>query len=78
MRFEKVYIPYGGYWSTPFCKWQGSLSTFNAIELAGQAVANIYDYMYALDTLKPGVPVDIVYMRGSEKRQTTLTPIARQ
>ena len=37
MRFEKAFIPYGGYWSTPFCKWQGSLSTFNSIELAGQA-----------------------------------------
>ena len=37
MRFEKSFIPYGGYWSTPFSKWQGSLSTFNSIELAGQA-----------------------------------------
>ncbi len=37
MRFEHAFIPYGGYWSTPFCKWQGSLSTFNAIRLAGQA-----------------------------------------
>ncbi len=26
MRFEKVHIPYGGYWSTPFCRWQGRLS----------------------------------------------------
>lgn len=37
MRFEKVFIPYGAYWSTPFCKWQGSLSTVNAIPLAAQA-----------------------------------------
>ncbi len=37
MRFERAYIPYGGYWSTPFCKWQGSLAAFNSIELAGQA-----------------------------------------
>ena len=37
MRFEKAHVPYGGYWSTPFCKWQGSLSTFNSIELAAQA-----------------------------------------
>lgn len=37
MRFEKAYIPYGAYWSTPFCKWQGSLSTINAIPLAAQA-----------------------------------------
>ena len=37
MRFEKSFIPYGGYWSTPFCKWQGSLSTINAVHLAAQA-----------------------------------------
>jgi len=36
MRFEKAYIPYGGYWSTPFCKWQGSLATIHAIPLAAQ------------------------------------------
>ena len=37
MRFESAFIPYGGYWSTPFCKWQGSLSTVHAISLAAQA-----------------------------------------
>lgn len=37
MRFEKSFIPYGSYWSTPFCKWQGSLSTINSIPLAAQA-----------------------------------------
>ncbi len=37
MQFEKAYVPYGAYWSTPFCKWQGSLSTINALELAAQA-----------------------------------------
>jgi len=37
MRFEKSFIPYGAYWSTPFCKWQGSLSTIHALPLAAQA-----------------------------------------
>lgn len=37
MRFEKSCIPYGAYWSTPFCKWQGSLSTGHAVDLAAQA-----------------------------------------
>ena len=37
MRFENVYIPYGGYWSTPFCKWQGSLSSVHSVSLAAQA-----------------------------------------
>ena len=37
MRFEKSYIPYGAYWTTPFCKWQGRLSTVHALPLAAQA-----------------------------------------
>jgi acetyl-CoA acetyltransferase len=37
MRFENAYVPYGAYWSTPFCKWQGSLASVHAIVLAAQA-----------------------------------------
>jgi len=35
MALENSFIPYGGYWSTPFCRWQGSLSGYHSIELAG-------------------------------------------
>jgi acetyl-CoA acetyltransferase len=35
---EKAYIPYGGYYSSPFCRWQGSLANENAITL-GAATA---------------------------------------
>ncbi len=31
MVFEKAYIPYGGYWSTPFCKWQGSFANLHPV-----------------------------------------------
>ena len=31
----KAFIPYKGYYSTPFCRWQGSLANENAIVLAG-------------------------------------------
>jgi hypothetical protein len=48
------------------------------IEIAGQSIANIYDYTYALELLKIGQPAKVVYMRGSEKRETTLTPSARK
>jgi hypothetical protein len=48
------------------------------IEIAGQSIANIYDYTYALELLKIGQSVKVVYMRGTEKRETTLTPAARQ
>jgi acetyl-CoA acetyltransferase len=36
MFFEKAYIPYGGYWSTPFCRWQESLAHLNAIPFAAE------------------------------------------
>ena len=48
------------------------------VEIAGQTIANIYDYTYALELLKIGTPVKIVYMRGTERRETTLTPAARK
>jgi len=48
------------------------------IEIAGQTIANIYDYTYALELLKIGEPVKVVYTRGSERRETTLTPAARR
>jgi hypothetical protein len=48
------------------------------VEINGQTIANIYDYTYALETLKIGEPVKVVYMRGTERRETTLTPAARK
>ena len=35
-----AYIPYGGYWSTPFAKWQGSLSHLNSVEFAARVAAD--------------------------------------
>jgi hypothetical protein len=48
------------------------------VEIAGQTIANIYDYTYALELLKIDQPVKVVYMRGNERRETTLTPGARR
>ena len=31
---QHAYIPYGAYWSTPFVRWQGSLSHLHPLELA--------------------------------------------
>ncbi|MCG6882028.1 MAG: thiolase family protein [Deltaproteobacteria bacterium] len=30
--FTKVFIPYKGYWSSPFCRWQGQLQNENAVD----------------------------------------------
>jgi Zn-dependent M28 family amino/carboxypeptidase len=48
------------------------------VEISGQSIANIYDYTYALELLKIGQPTKVVYMRGGERRETTLTPAARK
>lgn len=47
------------------------------VELAGQAIANIYDYTYALDAVKIGVPAQVVVLRDGERRELTITPRAR-
>jgi acetyl-CoA acetyltransferase family protein len=34
MRFERAYVPVGFAWSSPFARWQGSLSEVNSLDLA--------------------------------------------
>ncbi|MFQ5577189.1 MAG: thiolase family protein [Anaerolineae bacterium] len=36
MPLTEAYIPYGAYWSTPFCKWQGSFATLHPIKFAAE------------------------------------------
>jgi Zn-dependent M28 family amino/carboxypeptidase len=48
------------------------------VEIAGQTIANIYDYTYALEVLKINEPAKVVYMRDGERKETTLTPGARR
>ena len=48
------------------------------VEFAGQKIANIYDYTYALDAVKIDVPIEVVYLRDGERHTTTLTPRARR
>ena len=53
MTLSKVFIPYGGYWSTPFCRWQGQLAQEHSMKLLGstacaflagrQASAELFD-----------------------------------
>jgi acetyl-CoA acetyltransferase len=52
----KAYIPYKGYFSSPFARWQGSLANENSIVLAAETAKRwlaeknldprIYDYLY--------------------------------
>jgi acetyl-CoA acetyltransferase len=55
--FRNVYVPYRGYYSTPFCRWQGSMQNENSIELGAQTARRwflerkkldptVIDYLY--------------------------------
>jgi acetyl-CoA acetyltransferase len=55
--FKNAYIPYNGYYSTPFCRWQGSLANENPIELGAKTARRwflekkkidpaVVDYLY--------------------------------
>jgi acetyl-CoA acetyltransferase len=39
----KAFIPYKGYYSTPFCRWQGKMSTANSISLAAETAKKWMD-----------------------------------
>lgn len=38
-----AYIPYGIYWSTPFARWQGSLSHLHSLEFAARVAVDALD-----------------------------------
>jgi Tol biopolymer transport system component len=48
------------------------------IEFAGQKIANIYDYTYALDAVKIGRPVSIAILRDGTRLTLIVTPEARK
>ena len=48
------------------------------VEFAGQKIANIYDYTYALDAVKIGQTIDIVVMRDGKRVSIKATPETRK
>ncbi len=47
------------------------------VQFGEKEISNIYDYTYALDAVKIGVPVKIVFLRDGERQETTITPRSR-
>lgn len=47
------------------------------VGLDGRAIENIYDYMFALSMLRPGVEVGITVVRGPQTLQLKVTPESR-
>jgi acetyl-CoA acetyltransferase len=56
--FKNVYIPYGGYYSTPFAKWQGSLANENSIILGAQTSKR----WFASRGINPADEIDFLYL----------------
>jgi len=52
MQFEKVFIPYGGYWSTPFVKWQGNFANLHAVTFAAETAKRAMQ--------ERNIPVDVL------------------
>jgi Tol biopolymer transport system component len=48
------------------------------VEFAGQKIANIYDYTYALDAVKIGQPVKMIVERNGQRMTLTVAPEARK
>ena len=41
--FKNVHVPYKGYWSSPFCRWQGALQNQHAVELAAATAKRFFE-----------------------------------
>jgi acetyl-CoA acetyltransferase len=55
--FEYAYVPYKGYWSSPFCRWQGSLQNEHAVKLAAATAKRFF----ALRGITPDIFDGIVF-----------------
>ena len=48
------------------------------VEFAGQKIANIYDYTYAMDAVKIGQPVKVIVLRDGKRVELIATPATRK
>ncbi len=39
MLLQKAYIPYGAYWSSPFCRWQGSFGHLHSLKFGAETAS---------------------------------------
>jgi acetyl-CoA C-acetyltransferase len=61
-----AHIPYGRYWSSPFAKWQGSLSSAHSLELAAAVTAErLSDFGIDASILGMGVLGTTVPQKGA-------------
>jgi acetyl-CoA acetyltransferase len=55
--FKNVYVPYKGYWSSPFCRWQEALQNQHSVEFAAATAKRFFE----LRGITPDIFDGIVY-----------------
>lgn len=55
--YQDAFIPYGGYWSSPFCRWQGRLQNESAVKCAARTARTFLKNRGLPATLFDGVVV---------------------
>jgi acetyl-CoA acetyltransferase len=55
--FKNVYVPYKGYWCSPFCRWQGALQNQHAVVLAADTAKRFFE----LRGIKPDIFDSLVF-----------------
>jgi acetyl-CoA acetyltransferase len=51
MAYQKTFIPYGGYWCSPFARWQGSFASLHTIKFAAEVTRKAL----AARNIQPGI-----------------------
>lgn len=72
--YKKVYIPYGGYFSSPFSRWQGSMQNDNAINLGANTARRWFLDKRGID---PSV-IDYLFLKAPWPKNTGLLRITGQ
>ncbi len=61
MTLQNTFLAYGNWWSTPFCRWQGSFGNEHSIKLAAKVARSALDRhevpAHAFDSLALGISV---------------------
>lgn len=66
MFFEKAFIPYDAYWSTPFCRWQGNFANKHSLLFAAEICREAFPGRRILPEMLDGIVLGItIPQKGS-------------
>ena len=65
MSYNKSFIPYDAYWSTPFCRWQGNFAHLHAMVFAAETCKNAFPARRISPTVFDGIVLGITIPQKS-------------